>query len=66
MTYLTRAVVTGVFITLLIWFGTGFVAGTLDVMSFAPGARFAMFVFWLFFQVVNAVAWACAHSDSEY
>jgi len=66
MTYLTRAVVTGVFITLLIWFGTGFVAGTLDVMSFAPGARFAMFVFWLFFQVAIGNVWACAYSDCDY
>lgn len=65
MTYLTRAVITAVLITLLVWLGTGFVAGTLDMMSIHAGGRFAMLVFWMFLQGANCVAWGCAYADTQ-
>lgn len=65
MTYLTRAMLVGVVITLFIWFATGFVAGTFDVMSFNGGARFGMLFIWFVFQAVNAGAWACAYADKQ-
>lgn len=65
MTYLTRAILVGVVITLFIWLATGFVAGTFDVMSFNGVARFTMLLIWCLLQVINAGAWACAYGDKE-
>lgn len=63
MTYLTRGLITAVFITVLIWFATGFVAGTLDMMSLPAGGRFMILLAWLLFQVINIVSWGIAYED---
>lgn len=63
MTYLTKAILVGVVITLFIWIATGFVAGTFDVMSFNGMGRFAMLFIWCVMQFINAVAW-CYQAES--
>lgn len=65
MTYLKRAVITGVLLTLLVWLGTAFVAGTINMMEIPAPGRFALFVFWLFLQGANGIAWTCAYEDSS-
>lgn len=64
MTYLTRAVLTGILVSVVMWLGVGFVAGSLNMMELPASARFGMLVFWLFSQGVNGISWACAYEDS--